>query len=164
MNRYTLVPVDYQPDFSDYSLVPVDYDPFSGDDGTGIGGKDLAQADGVLPSGPQQPLAYLSQAPQPQPVQPPQPQAGPQQSARSQPPISLPERTVLGAGAPTVPISGLDESSPANRQQPGRHLNRQAETVRHPGRAYCRTASTPLYRAHTTATSPTSTFEKEITA
>jgi hypothetical protein len=29
---YTLVPVDYQPDFSDYSLVPVDYDPFEGDD------------------------------------------------------------------------------------------------------------------------------------
>jgi hypothetical protein len=24
-----LVPVDYQPDFSDFSLVPVDYDPFS---------------------------------------------------------------------------------------------------------------------------------------
>jgi hypothetical protein len=28
---YSLVPVDYQPDFSDYSLVPVDYDPFSDD-------------------------------------------------------------------------------------------------------------------------------------
>jgi Cytidine and deoxycytidylate deaminase zinc-binding region len=28
---YSLVPVDYQPDFSDYSLVPVDYDPFSAD-------------------------------------------------------------------------------------------------------------------------------------
>jgi hypothetical protein len=32
MPDYSLVPVDYQPDFSDYSLVPVDYDPF-GDDG-----------------------------------------------------------------------------------------------------------------------------------
>ena len=29
MPDYTLVPVDYQPDFSDYSLVPVDYDPFA---------------------------------------------------------------------------------------------------------------------------------------
>ena len=29
MPGYTLVPVDYQPDFSDYSLVPVDYDPFA---------------------------------------------------------------------------------------------------------------------------------------
>jgi hypothetical protein len=30
-NSYSLVPVDYQPNFSDYSLVPVDYDPFSGE-------------------------------------------------------------------------------------------------------------------------------------
>ena len=28
MPGYTLVPVDYQPDFEGYSLVPVDYDPF----------------------------------------------------------------------------------------------------------------------------------------
>jgi hypothetical protein len=31
MPGYTLVPVDYQPDFDDYSLVPVDYDPFAAD-------------------------------------------------------------------------------------------------------------------------------------
>jgi hypothetical protein len=31
MPDYSLVPVDYQPDFSDFSLVPVDYDPFSAD-------------------------------------------------------------------------------------------------------------------------------------
>lgn len=31
MPGYTLVPVDYQPDFGDYSLVPVDYDPFPED-------------------------------------------------------------------------------------------------------------------------------------
>ncbi len=31
MPGYTLVPVDYQPDFGDYSLVPVDYDPFAAD-------------------------------------------------------------------------------------------------------------------------------------
>jgi len=32
MPGYSLVPVDYQPDFDDYSLVPVDYDPFAADD------------------------------------------------------------------------------------------------------------------------------------
>jgi hypothetical protein len=32
MPGYTLVPVDYQPDFEDYSLIPVDYDPFAADD------------------------------------------------------------------------------------------------------------------------------------
>jgi hypothetical protein len=32
MANYSLVPVDYQPDFSDYSLVPVDYDPFAAED------------------------------------------------------------------------------------------------------------------------------------
>ena len=31
MPDYSLVPVDYQPDFDDYSLVPVDYDPFAAD-------------------------------------------------------------------------------------------------------------------------------------
>ena len=31
MPGYTLVPVDYQPDFEGYSLVPVDYDPFAPD-------------------------------------------------------------------------------------------------------------------------------------
>jgi hypothetical protein len=31
MPGYSLVPVDYQPDFDDYSLVPVDHDPFAGD-------------------------------------------------------------------------------------------------------------------------------------
>ena len=33
MPGYTLVPVDYQPDFG-YSLVPVDYDPFAEDGAT----------------------------------------------------------------------------------------------------------------------------------
>lgn len=28
MPDYSLVPVDYQPNFDDYSLVPVDHDPF----------------------------------------------------------------------------------------------------------------------------------------
>src|SRR3954467_15064733 len=32
MPDYSLVPVDYQPDFDDYSLVPVDYQPDFADD------------------------------------------------------------------------------------------------------------------------------------
>ena len=31
MPDYSLVPVDYQPDFDNHSLVPVDYDPFAAD-------------------------------------------------------------------------------------------------------------------------------------
>ena len=31
MPDYSLVPVDYQPDFDGYSLVPVDYDPLAAD-------------------------------------------------------------------------------------------------------------------------------------
>jgi hypothetical protein len=31
MPGYSLVPVDYQPDFDDHTLVPVDYDPFAAD-------------------------------------------------------------------------------------------------------------------------------------
>jgi hypothetical protein len=59
MPDYSLVPVDYQPDFDDYSLVPVDYDPFAADG--------LAQQ------------AQFQQPPTPtQPAQP-QPQSQPQQ-------------------------------------------------------------------------------------
>jgi len=31
MSDFSLVPVDYQPDFGDVSLIPVDHDPFSAD-------------------------------------------------------------------------------------------------------------------------------------
>jgi hypothetical protein len=31
MPDYSLVPVDYQPDFDNHSLVPVDHDPFAAD-------------------------------------------------------------------------------------------------------------------------------------
>ena len=31
MPNYSLVPVDYQPDFDGPSLIPVDYDPFASD-------------------------------------------------------------------------------------------------------------------------------------
>jgi hypothetical protein len=59
MPDYSLVPVDYQPQFDDHSLVPVDHDPFA--------------ADGVA----QQPQIQLAQAqPQGPPQQPPAPGAG----------------------------------------------------------------------------------------
>jgi hypothetical protein len=61
MPGYSLVPVDYQPDFDGYSLVPVDYDPFA--------------PDGVTQQ------AQFQQPPAPtQPAQP-QPQSQPQQPA-----------------------------------------------------------------------------------
>ncbi|WP_143279092.1 hypothetical protein [Bradyrhizobium sp. C9] len=60
MPDYSLVPVDYQPDFDNYSLVPVDRDPFA--------------ADGVIQQ------AQLQQPPTPtQPAQQPQPRIQPQQ-------------------------------------------------------------------------------------
>ena len=44
MPGYTLVPVDYQPDFGGYSLVPVDYDPFAADGAIQQAQIQLAQA------------------------------------------------------------------------------------------------------------------------
>jgi hypothetical protein len=72
MPGYSLVPVDYQPDFDGYSLVPVDYDPFA--------------PDGVTQQ------AQFQQPPAPtQPAQP-QPQTEPQQPATgaSQPGVNGP--------------------------------------------------------------------------
>jgi Domain of unknown function (DUF4329) len=51
MPGYSLVPVDYQPDFGDYSLVPVDYDPFAADGVTQQAQIQQAQAQ---PQGPPQ--------------------------------------------------------------------------------------------------------------
>jgi hypothetical protein len=55
MPGYSLVPVDYQPDFDDYSLVPVDYDPFAADGVTQEAQIQQAQAQPQGP--PQQPPA-----------------------------------------------------------------------------------------------------------
>jgi hypothetical protein len=57
MPGYSLVPVDYQPDFGDNSLVPVDYDPFAAD-------AQQAQFQQPTPTPPAQPQ------PQTQPQQP----------------------------------------------------------------------------------------------
>jgi hypothetical protein len=63
MPDYSLVPVDYQPDFDDYSLVPVDHDPFAAD-------RVAQQAPFQQPPTPTQPAQ-----PQPQPQTQPQPPA-----------------------------------------------------------------------------------------
>ena len=59
MPDYSLVPVDYQPDFDDYSLVPVDHDPFAADGLTQQAQIQLAQAQPQqqLPAGAGQPDA-----------------------------------------------------------------------------------------------------------
>jgi len=51
MPDYSLVPVDYQPNFDGYSLVPVDYDPFAADGVTQQAQIQQAQAQ---PQGPPQ--------------------------------------------------------------------------------------------------------------
>ena len=51
MSDYSLVPVDYQPDFDDYSLVPVDYDPFAAD---GVAQQSQIQQAQAQPQGPPQ--------------------------------------------------------------------------------------------------------------
>jgi hypothetical protein len=51
MPGYSLVPVDYQPDFDDYSLVPVDHDPFAAD---GVAQQSQIQQAQAAPQGPPQ--------------------------------------------------------------------------------------------------------------
>jgi len=57
MPDYSLVPVDYQPDFDDYSLVPVDHDPFAADGLTQQAQIQQAQAQAPPQGSPQQPPA-----------------------------------------------------------------------------------------------------------
>jgi hypothetical protein len=89
MPGYTLVPVDYQPDFEGVSLVPVDYDPFS--------------ADGPI----QQARTQLASQPQPN-AGFDQPPSAPQ-TPGSAPPLSpiVPN----GGQAPSVPQPGQDPHS-----------------------------------------------------
>ena len=97
MPDYSLVPVDYQPDFDDYSLVPVDHDPFA--------------ADGPI----QQARTQLASQPQPdagfdQPLSAPQPPG----SAPPLPPIVPNDRQ-----APTVPQPrGQDPHSQSQALRP----------------------------------------------
>jgi len=57
MPDYSLVPVDYQPQFDDHSLVPVDHDPFAADGVAQQAQIQLAQAQVPLQGTPQQPPA-----------------------------------------------------------------------------------------------------------
>jgi len=57
MPDYSLVPVDYQPDFDGYSLVPVDYDPFAADGLAQQAQIQLAQGQPQPPAGAGQPDA-----------------------------------------------------------------------------------------------------------
>jgi hypothetical protein len=88
MPGYTLVPVDYQPDFEGVSLVPVDYDPFA--------------ADGPIQQAGTQPAS------QPQPNGFDQPPSAPQ-TPGSAPPLSpiMPN----DGQAPSVPQPGQDPHS-----------------------------------------------------
>jgi hypothetical protein len=61
MPGYSLVPVDYQPDFDGYSLVPVDYDPFAADGPIQQAQIQQAQAEPQGP--PQQPPATTAGQP-----------------------------------------------------------------------------------------------------
>ena len=79
MPGYTLVPVDYQPDFEGVSLVPVDYDPFA--------------EDGPIQHAPAQPASQ------------PQPNAGFGQPPSAPP---LPPIVPNGGQAPSVPQPGQD--------------------------------------------------------
>ena len=54
MPDYSLVPVDYQPDFGDYSLVPVDHNPFAEDGVTQQAQIQQAQAQAQPQGSPQQ--------------------------------------------------------------------------------------------------------------
>jgi hypothetical protein len=101
MPDYSLVPVDYQPDFDDYSLVPVDYDPFA--------------ADGVAQQ------AQFQQPPTPTPPAQPQPQTQPQQPAigAGQPGVNGPAtgNSPSGSGGGAgVGNAGSDPGNPTSAQ------------------------------------------------
>jgi hypothetical protein len=97
MPDYSLLTVDYQPDFGDYSLVPVDHDPFAEDGVT-------HQAQFQQPQTPTQPAQ-----PQPQ-TQPQQPATGASQPGVNGPATgNSPSGSGGGAG---VGNAGSDPSNP----------------------------------------------------
>jgi HNH endonuclease len=65
MPDYSLVPVDYQPDFGDVSLVPVDYDPFGPDDAVQQTQTQLAQTQPAQPQAESSPQLLAIGAGQP---------------------------------------------------------------------------------------------------
>jgi hypothetical protein len=89
MTNYSLVPVDYQPDFPSYSLVPVDYDPFSGEGTTQQAQDQQVQA---------QTQSAQAQQTQTQPQSQPQPVP----SAQPKPTVPLGFTTGGDSGSPFV--------------------------------------------------------------
>jgi hypothetical protein len=90
MADFSLVPVDYQPDFDDFSLVPVEHDPF-GDDG-------------LMERVPAQ-LAQAQQTPtqsQPAQFQQTQPQIQPQPVPSAQPTRPIPTGSTVEGDSPFV--------------------------------------------------------------
>jgi hypothetical protein len=98
MADYSLVPVDYLPDFEGVSLVPVDYDPVSAD---GVIQQAQGQVQGEAPSIQSQPVpAPNSQSSPIQPPSQPQPPQGPQAPVQPQ---SQPQPAPSTQPTPTVP-------------------------------------------------------------
>lgn len=105
MPDFSLVPVDYQPDFEDVSLVPVDHDPFSDDGATQQASVQLAQAQ-------IQPAQF--QTAQSQPQSPPQQPA----TGANQPVIKEPA-TGNGPGGPSGGAGGGNAGSGPNNSPSG---------------------------------------------
>jgi hypothetical protein len=93
MPDFSLVPVDYQPDFSDVSLVPVDYDPF---------------ADGITQQAQAQPAQIQTQPAQPQPQSPPPP------APAGQPDVGAPVDGGLSGSQGGVSPNGSDAGGVPN--------------------------------------------------
>lgn len=143
MPDYTLVPVDYQPDFGDYSLVPVDYDPFAADGGTAQQGQ--------------------AQPAQPQPGQA-QSQSPPQAAPSGQPNPTAPARSAIrgGSGFSLVPVdyqpnfdgcslvpvdydpfAGDDVTAQIQQPQNAQAQAQQAQTQAQPAQTQPQTAPAP---------------------
>ena len=110
MPDYSLLPVDYQPDFDDHSLVPVDHDPFA--------------EDGVTQQ------AQIQQPPTPtQPAQP-QPQTQPQQPA-----TGAGQPGVNGAATGNSPSGSGGGAAGRNPNDPAADQDRSPAPVLFPGYA-----------------------------
>jgi hypothetical protein len=109
VSDYSLVPVDYPPDFENVSLVPVEHDPFIEDDEAQQAQTQQAQAQQA-----QTPPA----PPQNQPQQPP---AGVSRLYVGRPPNST-QSSAPSSGStpqPTAPTASPDTPLPANERQSG---------------------------------------------
>jgi hypothetical protein len=118
MPDYSLIPVDYQPDFSDYSLIPVDYNPFAAEDA-------IQQAQVQAKSQPQPPTTRIGQPNVGSPANNAQAAA----YDESYDPDSDSASGVPGSGQPynpsAVPISPSDERPPFGELKPATYTPTQ---------------------------------------